>query len=390
MRVSSRITKTAKTAAIMLLMLTFSLNSLDAQDVAVQEQSVNKGTITLLVSRDRKISGRFKQIVVGNADIAKVTELPDRSGVIVNGKKEGTTDLRLWPIDEPNTVYLYTIKVSSMDIGQMKEDIKELMGTLYGVEIRVVGEKLVVDGTVYRRDDRTRVDTIVKEYGLLDLTTNKFSETEAKELDDKQDAVEKKLIEEIKADLKKQGLNNIDIELKDVRGQRHLFLSGFVFNDEHLATAMMIAQIYHKEEAITNLIQVENPIIEIEVQLAEVNQSKVREVGNNNVWNSTMQASIDAFIYNSELAEATKPTYTVAKGANTALRLLHTNGTTNFYAQQAQSVKSGNLADFNRGGELYFTTTGETRRSQKSNSDSRLKSRRYLTKADWSLWKSTL
>ncbi|MBN1517335.1 pilus assembly protein N-terminal domain-containing protein [Candidatus Sumerlaeota bacterium] len=339
-------------------------------------QEVNKGTINLLENQERTIKLVVRQIAVGNASIANATELPDRSGVLISGRSEGSTEVRLWPQDIPNTIYVYTVTVSKVDIGQLKEEIKQLLGSMLGVEVNQVGNRLVIDGQVFRSEDRARLDKIIEVYGLLDLTNNVFDEVEAKKKLEEMAKQEEALVAQIKADLAKMGYDGVEVEMKLVRGQRMLMLSGAVFNDDHKAAVMNICRIYYGEDGqITDLIKVENPVIELDVQYATVRQSNQLTVGDNNAWNSFFTGNAgDGWSYNtinwsmldptdpialSRVSRIVEPTFVWGEGANTALRLLRTKDITKGYAEQAQVVKSGQKGRFNQGGELYFTTQGE-------------------------------
>ena len=219
-------------------------------------QELNKGSINLLVGQQRTIKVKVNQISVGDSKVAKVTQTADLSSVLVSANAPGSTELRLWPQDNPGSIEVYTINVSSQDIDELQQEVQALLGSMLGVELKKVGQKLVLDGTVLKAADRRRLDQIIEEYALMDLTENKFSELEELEKEREIQAMEENIIDAIKTDLENQGLTRIEVEMKTVRDVRKLYLTGIVFNSEHLERAMKIAQLYYPEpDNITNLIK---------------------------------------------------------------------------------------------------------------------------------------
>lgn len=344
-----------------------------AQEVDLQGKTgeVRKGTINLIVNQDTTIRMKVTDIAIGNSAIAKVGQVEDGSAVLLSARAAGTTELRLWPMEKPGTIYVYTINVSDRDIDELKVEVEELLGSMLGVAVKKAGNKLVLDGSVYKRSDRQRLDTIINEYRLLDLTHDIFDKIEETKRLQAEELEEQRIIEAMKADLASHRLLQVEAEMRTVRGERRLFLTGRIFSDkfkddeigeERMDRVMAIASIYYDEGKIVNLVESMNPVIEIELQLASVDEVKARQVGDNNLWNSLMHVDIgDGMTYSSaDNPNFTKPTFNIGRGANTSLHALHTNGVTRAYIQQAQAVKSGLTASFTEGGELYFTVQGET------------------------------
>lgn len=140
----------AITAALVLLSVLL-LSSL----FAASAQARNSKPLTLRIGEEKVIwIGRIKDISIGNDSVIDVKEHPSGDKLIVFGLKEGYSSL---------TAGRMTFDVNVVgDIEQLRRDVATLVSDIPGVEVVRMGDRVVLDGVVKRRDDLERVQEIVE------------------------------------------------------------------------------------------------------------------------------------------------------------------------------------------------------------------------------------
>lgn len=85
-----------------------------------------------------------KRVAIGNGKVVSSTVV-DGKELLLLGEAEGETSLRLWFKDGSEAAY--RVMVAPKNIGRAAEEMRELLGTEHkDVQIRIVGDKIVVDG----------------------------------------------------------------------------------------------------------------------------------------------------------------------------------------------------------------------------------------------------
>ena len=125
--------------------------SLGVQSIA---QARDNKKITLRIGEERSLwVGRVKDVSIGNDQIIDVKEHPDGSKIIVFGLKEGYSSLTAGRMS-------YDVHVVG-DIEQLRRDVASLVSDIPGVEVVRMGDRVVIDGVVKRRDDLERIQALV-------------------------------------------------------------------------------------------------------------------------------------------------------------------------------------------------------------------------------------
>ncbi|MCX5859239.1 MAG: pilus assembly protein N-terminal domain-containing protein, partial [Proteobacteria bacterium] len=87
---------------------------------------------------------QLKQVAVGDATIADVKVVSGRQQVMVTGLVEGSTNLTIWLEEGKKLSRL--IRVFTRDPEVILRDVKALLKDAEGVNVRVVGDKVVIEG----------------------------------------------------------------------------------------------------------------------------------------------------------------------------------------------------------------------------------------------------
>jgi pilus assembly protein CpaC len=111
--------------------------------------------ITLRIGEEKVIwTGRIKDVSIGNDQVIDVKPHPDGSKIIVFGLKEGYSSLTAGSMS-------FDVNVVG-DIEQLRRDVAALVMDIPGVEVVRMGDRVVMDGVVKRRDDLERVQALVE------------------------------------------------------------------------------------------------------------------------------------------------------------------------------------------------------------------------------------
>lgn len=122
-------------------------------------------TIALGVGTQKVINvPGIARIAVGDPSIADIKTLGN-SQVLIIGAGEGRTTLLIWKANGTRLSYL--ISVSKKDRNEIIEEIKKLLGDREGITVRMVGDRIYLDGYAYTTDDHERVEQIVGLYPMV-------------------------------------------------------------------------------------------------------------------------------------------------------------------------------------------------------------------------------
>ncbi len=138
-------------SALLLSLVCLLLTSLCSADLA---EARSKKKITLQVGEERVLYiGRVKDVSLGNPQVIDAKAHPDGKSVIIFGLKEGYSSLTAGRMSfEVNVVG---------DIEQLRRDVAALVTDIPGVEVVRMGDRIVIDGVVKRRDDLERIQDLV-------------------------------------------------------------------------------------------------------------------------------------------------------------------------------------------------------------------------------------
>lgn len=197
------------------------------------------------------------RVAVGEPTIADVKTLGNNQ-LLILGASEGKTSLLAWKTNNQRVSYI--ISVRKQDPNEAISEIKKLLGEIEGVNVRMVGDRIYLDGQAYTQTDADRIDQVVGLYpnvkSFVKIAPN------AKKL----------VAQNLNAAFQKAGLKNVQA---NVVGST-IFLEGSVESQQDLQKSELITKAIG--EKVENLLVVGiKRMILSEVQFVEIRrQSKDR------------------------------------------------------------------------------------------------------------------
>lgn len=112
-------------------------------------------------SRYMKMDLNITRIAIGSSEVAKVVQVPaSQNEFLIVAQKAGTTNLFVWTAD--NERHEYTINVLSEEMQKSKQ-IEEAIG-LPNVHVQMVGERILLTGTVENQYERNHAVQVARLY----------------------------------------------------------------------------------------------------------------------------------------------------------------------------------------------------------------------------------
>ncbi len=218
------------------------------------------GNISLGVGTQKVITvPGIQRVAVGDSAIADVKTIGNNQ-LLVIGAGEGKTTLLIWKSSGQRISYL--VSVRKQDPNEVIGEIKKLLGEIEGVTVRMVGDRIYLDGQAYTQADADRIDQVVGLYpnvkSFVKIAPN------AKKL----------VAQNLNAAFQKAGLKNVQA---NVVGST-IFLEGSVESQQDLQKAELITKAIG--EKVENLLVVGiKRMILSEVQFVEIRRDSKDRYG---------------------------------------------------------------------------------------------------------------
>ncbi len=296
-------------------------------------------TIALGVGTQKVISvPGIAKIAIGDPGVADVNAL-GQNQVLLVGKSEGRTTLLIWRSNGSRLSYMLSVR--KQDQGQLVDEIKKLLGDREGISVRIVGDRIYLDGYAYTTEDADRVNQIVALYpnskSFVKVAPN------AKKL----------VANNLNAALQRAGLKNVQANVVGTT----IFLEGSVESQQDLQKAELITKAIG--EQVENLLVVGiKRMILTEVQFVEIRRNSDDQVGFKWPLDFSSKAPTATLNYNKPdlltPQPATMPlTFTVAaQSSGATIGAIFNDGYGRMLAQPKLVCASGEKAEFLAGGEV--------------------------------------
>lgn len=207
------------------------------------------------------------RIIVSNTNVITATVSPDGNGILVHSKAAGTSDLRA--VLNDGSIRLIRFVVSSQDVAKDLQTLRQLLSDVVGVSASQVGDLLVVQGTIVSMADYQRYQTIIKNFSVVDLVESQITQSE-----------QQKMLAQLRQDFDARNFGQIKAELKENNEKEiGVWLTGVATTDREKTEAEQIAKLYFPN--VISHIQLQKPIIELDVVLVTVDMSKADRRGTN-------------------------------------------------------------------------------------------------------------
>jgi len=300
--------------------------------IAAEESS----TVNLGLGTTKVISvPGVNRVAVGDGSIVDVKNVGSGQ-LLLNGAGEGKTTLVIWKNDGQRVSYLVTVR--KQDLNEMIGEIKKLLGEVEGVTVRMVGDRVYLDGQAYTTQDADRIEQIVGLYpnvkSFVKIAPN------AKKL----------VAQNLNASFQKAGLRNVQA---NVVGSS-IFLEGSVESQQDLQKAELITKAVG--EKVENLLVVGiKRMILSEVQFVEIRRSSRERYGIK--YPTDIAGSVTASVIASkDLFPGTLLTASARgsgnAGADFSIGFQANDGYGRLLAQPKLVCASGEKAEFLAGGEV--------------------------------------
>lgn len=306
-------------------------------------------------SRALKSAFTIEKIAVGDPDILGSVKISDRE-MLINAKSAGKSNVFVWGIDQQGERKAeIRVTVQSRELDIIASEIRSVVEHIEDVSVRVMGNRVFVEGEVFSHKDFRRVETVV--HGQPNVVNLVELSPVMKELVKK----------EIEKSLTSQGMKNVEVSVT----QQNFMLTGHVTSENDSVRAQRIAEAYSPD--IVNAIAVRVPettqsngqqkpqhpssppkpvLIEMSVNIMEIERSALRDFGVH--WNPGSSVGA-AGSYSSATGQSPTLAGTVAGTLSNLLpktRRINETGQGRSLMQQTLITKSGDSAEFFAGSEV--------------------------------------
>ncbi len=119
---------------------------------------------TLVLGKQKVIPATgVKSVSSGNPRIVRIVIPKDQSKIILKAVGAGTTTVTL--IKQDGSTDELTVNVIAHDPQKIKKEIEQLLDGVEGIEIKIVGDKVIIDGEILTEKDNKRINKVMNLYG---------------------------------------------------------------------------------------------------------------------------------------------------------------------------------------------------------------------------------
>ncbi len=218
-------------------------------------------TIGLGVGQQKTITLRnVQRVAIGDPEVADVKQVGGGNELLITGVGEGRTSLLVWQQGERRLSYVVVVR--KQDPREVVSEVRALLGDREGVHVRVVGDRVYLDGETLTTEDHERVQQVVSIYPQVRSFVR--PSLNARRL----------AAESLNRAFQRAGLQGVKTTV--VGGA--LFLEGWVESKEDLAKAELVAKAVG-EKAESLLTVGRRRMVLVEVDFLEVASTANKVVG---------------------------------------------------------------------------------------------------------------
>jgi pilus assembly protein CpaC len=121
------------------------------------------GVITLGVGQQKVLQlGNVARVAIGEPEVADVRQVGGGGELLITGVGEGRTSLLVWRHNDVRLSYLVVVR--KQDLKELVSEVRALLGDREGIHVRVVGDRVFLDGETVTADDYDRVQQVTQLY----------------------------------------------------------------------------------------------------------------------------------------------------------------------------------------------------------------------------------
>jgi pilus assembly protein CpaC len=292
--------------------------------------------LTLGLGAQKTISvAGIARIQILDPSVADV-KLIGTNQILVIARREGRTTLLVW--NSSGQRLSYSISIKKQDPNEVIAEIRKLLGEMEGISVRMVGDRIYLDGQAYTSADADRIDEIIKLYPSVKSFVKIAPNT-------------KRLVaQNLNASFERAGLKNVEAM---VVGST-VFLEGSVESQQELQKADLITKAIGEKVENLLVIGVKRMILS-EVQFIEMRRSSRDRYGVK--YPTDVTGTSTASVTVAKQLAPTGPADVNARGSVTgnsdfAVGFQANDGHARLLAQPRLVCASGEQAEFLAGGEV--------------------------------------
>ena len=109
-------------------------------------------------SRVLKTGFVVEKIAIGDPDVCGAVKTAEQE-VLINAKKPGQSNIFIWAADNGKAEIQVIVK--SSEINNMANELKEVIRDIEGVDVRVIGSRIFVEGEVFTQNAMRRIEKVI-------------------------------------------------------------------------------------------------------------------------------------------------------------------------------------------------------------------------------------
>lgn len=324
MKTSTRVCNWLHMKALICGLITLGLTTLA---VKADEITVAKGASTKVT-----VAEGVKRITIANPNIIDAKPAEDGRAVTVSGLAEGSSALTIETVAGGTVAHRIIVRA---DLQGMLEEIKELLGDVEGLDVKMVGNKIVFKGEVATMSGYEKVKKVAAAYAGVILDMSGISKDINK---NRADAI-----------LRDIGLEGITARIVE----DGVVLEGVVYSEAEKARAEKLAS--QRIPKVTSFITVQEVMIETDVQFVEVNTTSGTDFGYNVL--KSMELTAGGKSGGTTMGKPT-PSWGVSGTATAKINALVGSGQGKVLVQKNVTAKSGSEGRAMVGGEFGVSSAG--------------------------------
>jgi len=201
------------------------------------EGEADQRSLTLGAGEDKAIDLDFAPskdtaaIAIGNPTVvaAALVTIGDKQQIVLKPLKAGDTTVSLRD-DEGEIRLIINLKVTGTNLSRAAAEIKDLLRDIEGVSVRIVGQRVVLEGEILVPGDFAKVFAVIQDKAYTDIVINMLAISNIA-----LQFIAKKIQSDIASFAR-------DVKVRVVNG--FVFLEGSVDSRDHAARAQQVAYLY--------------------------------------------------------------------------------------------------------------------------------------------------
>lgn len=223
-----------KKTSIWTLAAILGISALLARPAAVQAESLD---LILSPNTTTKVDvpNGVRKLYISNPTILDAEPEEDGLSIVVTGLASGDAELRISQMSGVDLVYKVQVQPELQDLA---EEVSDLLSEVEGLEVRILGESIILAGELFTRTDAKRVEEITRNFNgtvvnMTELDLTGYNRN-----------VEKAIAKQI-------GYDSVDVEIKNER----ITISGTVPSQEDLERVKEICENFDLQSTIMLMVE---------------------------------------------------------------------------------------------------------------------------------------